>query len=400
MIVHRMLGSEPALGSGIFGLSHRAEDSLLHLVPVPFEATVSYGGGTAEGPEAILAASSQVDLFDSDFGAPHRFGFFQHPIPRAIKTLSARARKDAEPVIARLGDLRGAPGLSRKLKRVNAAGDTVNAWLERTVSTLLDQGRIVGIVGGDHSVPFGTIRAHAKRSPGLGILHFDAHADLRVAYEGFTWSHASIMFNVVSRVPEVSRIVQVGIRDFCEEEHALILGSKGRIRTFFERDQRRRLHGGESFAKLASEIVEALPQQVYISFDIDGLDPRLCPGTGTPVPGGLDVFEVISILKALVESGRQIVAFDLNEVAPSRGDREWNANVGARVLHLLIGATLLSRTIAFAPSQRVFSLPSSSRSAVVRRRKSTKLASARAVKDVPKSARSRSARRSKARTSR
>jgi agmatinase len=214
------------------------------------------------------------------------------------------------------------------------------------VNELLNDNRIVGVVGGDHSVPFGSIAAHAQHYPGMGILHLDAHADLRCAYEGFEWSHASIMYNVFNRIPEVSAIVQVGIRDYCEEERALISGSRNRIRTYFDKDMRDRLSGGEAFESFAAMIIKDLPKDVYLSFDIDGLDPSLCPHTGTPVPGGLDFHQLCILLKTLVHSGRRIVGFDLVEVAPgSKGD-EWDGNVGARVLYKMIGATVRSRVIA------------------------------------------------------
>ena len=213
----------------------------------------------------------------------------------------------------------------------------------RTCDEWLARDKLVGLVGGDHSAAFGAIEAHARRWPGLGILHFDAHADLRPAYEGFTGSHASIMCNVVTRVPEVSRIVQVGLRDLSEEEHQTIVGSQGRLVAFFDGDITRRLFDGEPFSRIASDIVESLPEQVYVSFDIDGLDPALCPGTGTPVPGGLSFQQAVAVLARVVASGRTIVGFDLCEVAPGPPGDEWNANAGARILYKLIGFALLSQ---------------------------------------------------------
>lgn len=351
MLAHRMLPGEPRLGTGVFGLDHRADEALVHLVPVPFDATVSYGEGAARGPAAILAASAQVDLLDADFGRTHRAGIFMHPVPRKIAAWNRTARRDALPIIERLGKIGKSKALRQRLERVNAAGAAVNAWTEREVGRLLDASRVAGAIGGDHSAPFGAIRAHALRRPGLGILHFDAHADLRDAYEGFTWSHASIMHNVAARIPEVGRIVQVGIRDFSDEEAALIRASGGRIVAFFDRELRDRRHAGEPFRRVAEEIVATLPRDVHVSFDIDGLDPALCPGTGTPVPGGLAFDEACAILVEVVRSGRRIAAFDLNEVAPEEGDREWNANVGARVLYKLVGAAVASRAVAWsAPS--------------------------------------------------
>ncbi|MGB3969170.1 MAG: arginase family protein, partial [Planctomycetota bacterium] len=208
-------------------------------------------------------------------------------------------------------------------------------------AALFAAGKIPGIVGGDHSVPFGAIAAAAERHPGLGILHVDAHADLRVAYEGFRWSHASIMDNVLRDVPGVQRLVQVGIRDFGGQELAAITGSGGRVVTHFDLQWQRRRFAGTTFDALCREAIDALPRTVWISFDIDGLDPALCPHTGTPVPGGLQFAEAAHLIGVLAQSGRRIVGFDLVEVAP--GDDEWDANVGARLLYKLCGAALHTR---------------------------------------------------------
>src|SRR5262249_35427982 len=155
----------------------------------------------------------------------------------------------------------------------NALCEGMNAWVYRNARTWLDKEKLVGVIGGDHSAPFGLFRALAERHEGLGILHLDAHADLRQAYEGFTWSHASIMYNAMERLPGISRLVQVGIRDFGQREDAYIKESKGRIRTFFDPDLRAALLSGESWRALVCTAIDLLPAKVHLSFDIDGLDP-------------------------------------------------------------------------------------------------------------------------------
>ena len=247
-----------------------------------------------------------------------------------------------------VGTAFGGPGddatLRRAVAEVDALGERMNAWVYDQVRGRLEQGKLVGVVGGDHSVPFGAIRAVAEKHPGVGLLHFDAHADLRRAYEGFRWSHASIMVNVLE-LPDVSRIVQVGIRDYSDEEDETIRANPERVKVHFDPDLRRALFDGESFSRVAGRVVADLPQQVYVSFDIDGLDPALCPHTGTPVLGGLSFAEVSALLRTVVASGRRIVGFDLNEVAPDPDGRsEWDANVGARVLYKEIGFALMSQT--------------------------------------------------------
>lgn len=323
--------------SGIFGLDCAEQESAIVLVPVPFAATVSYGGGAERGPSAILEASRQVDLFDYQFGRFYERGIhLQTPEPSLLPSHEkARAL-----VVAQL-EGRGGAAAASATAAIDAAGARVNEIVHRATSRILAEGRTPGIVGGDHSVPFGAIAACAERHPGLGILHVDAHADLRVAYEGFRWSHASIMDNVLREVPRVERLVQVGIRDFCEQEFLAIQQSGGRVLTHFDQEWQRRRCLGASFDALCQEAVKALPRDVWVSFDVDGLDPALCPHTGTPVPGGLSFAEAAHLLEVLARSGRRIVGFDVVEVAP--GDDEWDANVGARLLFKLCGAALHAR---------------------------------------------------------
>jgi len=335
----------PATGGGIFGLSHSPEEAEVVLIPVPWEATTSYGKGTAEGPEAILAASRQVDLADPETGGAYRHGLAMLPVEDRIRTLGREARRTAEPVVAVGGAESGDAALSLAVRQVNSMGQELNEWVETTARTWLGRGKLVGVVGGDHSVPFGLIRALAETHPGLGILHLDAHADLRDAYMGFAWSHASIMHNVITRLPGVSRIVQVGLRDVGERERSLIDREPERLRAHFSADLDHRRFEGKTWKALVDEIVGELPEEVYLSFDIDGLDPKLCPHTGTPVPGGLDFPEVVYLVGAVARSGRRIVGLDLVEVAPDpTGADEYDANVGARLLYKMIGFALQSRT--------------------------------------------------------
>lgn len=335
-------------GSGLYGLSDDPENARVVLVPVPWDATTSYRAGTAKGPAAILRASQQVDLLDAETGKPYVAGIAMLPENARFAQMNDDARAEAEGIIA-AGGVGNDDELKQAATRVNALSEEVNGLVYETVRAWIERGKIVGLVGGDHSSPYGCIRAHAQRHPNLGILHFDAHADLRHAYEGFEHSHASIMENVTRRIPEVARLVQVGVRDFCEEELERIRSSKGRIETFFDvRIAKARMQGRilETFGR----IVEALPRNVYVSFDVDGLDPALCPHTGTPVAGGLSLHEASALIGLVVDSGRRIVGFDLNEVAPGPDENdEWDANVGARLLYKLVGWTLLSQGIGERP---------------------------------------------------
>jgi agmatinase len=330
-------------GRGLYGLPFSPDEARVVIVPVPFEATTSYGAGTANGPAAVLRASQQVDLHDPQTRDPFRAGIAMEPVAARVRAWNREARRLALPILRRGGRIDGDPRLARARQRVNEIGARLNDWVHERVASRLASGQVPGVLGGDHSVAFGAIRAAAAAHPGLGILHVDAHADLREAYEGFTWSHASIMGNVVSRLPEVKRVVQVGLRDVALGEQRRIRGSRGRIRAWHDADLARDLARGKRFAAIARTIVAGLPRRVWVSFDVDGLDPALCPGTGTPVPGGLTWHQSVSLLETLCRSGRRIVGFDLCEVAPSPGGGEWDANVGARLLYKLIGFTLLSQ---------------------------------------------------------
>jgi agmatinase len=325
--------------SGVFGLPFTPEEAKVVLVPVPFEATTSYGGGTADGPAAILEASKQVDLFDLDTGKPYEAGIAMLDEPAHVRAWNDEAKAAAAPII----ESAGVDADAAALAKVNGFSEKMNEWVYATTKQWLERGKIVGVVGGDHSTPFGAIKAYAEKYPNLGVLHLDAHADLRDAYEGFTWSHASIMFNVLQHTA-VKKLVQVGIRDFGEAEYELIRDSNGRVHTFFDARLSRARLDGMPWREQVDAIVAELPQHVYLSWDIDGLEPTLCPHTGTPVPGGLSFAQAAALLEGLVRAGKKIVGFDLNEVAPGPND-EWDGNVGARLLYKMIGWTLVSQGI-------------------------------------------------------
>lgn len=334
--------SASAPGSGVFGLPHSYQEAKLALLPVPWEATTSYGGGTSKGPAAILEASRQVDLFDIEVDRPYEAGIHLLAESAKVKRWNREAKAAAQKVIAAGGRVGKSKALAKALTTVNELGDKVNEEVLRQSRKILDDGKILGLVGGDHSTPYGAIAAVAEREKEFGILHVDAHSDTRLAYEGFTWSHASILRNVMDRIPQAVKLVQVGIRDFCEEEWDYINASRGRIETFFDIDLAKRRASGEAWERQVVGIVSRLPAKVWITFDIDGLDPRFCPNTGTPVPGGLDYADAVILIGEVARSGRRILGFDLNEVSPGKAD-EWDANVGARLLYKLAAWTLVSQ---------------------------------------------------------
>lgn len=331
----------PPPDSGLYGLDPERARSRAVVIPVPYEATVSYRAGTREGPEAIRRASHQVDLYDADVGYAASAGILLDVAPEGVAALSESCRARAVRVIE--AQTRGEAPDAADLAAVNDAGERVRDLVHSRVAAVLEEGRLPVLLGGDHSVPLGAIEAVAARHADetVGVLHIDAHADLRVAYEGFEHSHASIMHNALARARNL-RLVQVGIRDFSDDELAVIR-EDGRISTYFDAQLRPFRLSGRIHAAFDA-VVSALPELVYVSFDIDGLDPVLCPHTGTPVPGGLSFDEVVALLAKVVESGRRVVGLDLVEVAPGPDpDDEWDALVAARLLYKMVGLALRSR---------------------------------------------------------
>ena len=322
--------------NNIFGLPFAEDDAQLVLLPVPWEVTVSYRQGTARGPEHIFDASLQVDLYDPDVPDGWKKGFYMLPVDRNIRKKSDYLRQCAELIISHLidgGKVCDNGQLNGKLREVNAGGEMLCHWVHEMTRRLLKEGKKVALIGGDHSTPLGFMQAVGEHYGDFGILQIDAHADLREAYEGFTFSHASIMYNALKEVPEMKKLVQVGIRDYCDEELVLIRQNPDRIATFFDKDLKEAQFEGQTWKQLCEQIVAELPQQVYISFDADGLDPKLCPNTGTPVPGGFELEQVLYLFKMVKDSGRKIVGFDLNEVSCGEHSEGIDAIVGARALY-------------------------------------------------------------------
>lgn len=317
--------------SGIFGLPYTEAEADLVLLPVPWAVTVSYGGGADRGPKAIFDASMQVDLYDPSFPKVWACKTAMAPISKNLKKESRHLRILAETYMEGLliGELADTKEQAFLLKNINAGCHTMNQWVEKRVTSLLKQGKMVGLIGGDHSTPLGAIRALSKKHPTLSVLQIDAHCDLRHAYEGFRYSHASISRNFHQELPQLTALVQVGIRDLCQEE-ADYAEQNSNIHHFSDRYLQDCAAEGQPWKKTVEHILKPLGKEVYLSFDIDGLDPSLCPNTGTPVPGGLSFYQAVSIVQAIHASGRTLVGFDLVEVVP--GETEWDANVGARIL--------------------------------------------------------------------
>jgi agmatinase len=260
-------------------------------------------------------------------------GFYLKPCDKKILMKSDYLRREAElyiDYISKGDDVKDNQFMTKSLREVNEGGAMLNQWVYEQTRSLLTQQKLVGLLGGDHSTPLGFIKALAETKGRFGILQIDAHCDLRDTYEGFHYSHAGIMCNALREIPEIEKLVQIGVRDYSQEEIEYIKQSNGRVKTYFDKEIKQRQLKGESWFQIAQKIIDELPQQVYISFDIDGLERSLCPDTGTPVPGGFQLEELYLLFSGIIDSGRTLIGFDLCEVGVSEND--WNANVAARLL--------------------------------------------------------------------
>lgn len=338
--------SQPGLpDSNIYGLPFTAEESDIIIIPAPWEVTVSYGSGASNGPEAILNASFQVDLLHQEFPDLWKLGIFMEEAPEHWAQNSEKYKNLALPIIEALEngeDINTIPALQRDLDEINKASAQFNSEVKERALYWMNQGKKVILLGGDHSTPLGFYQALAEKHSSFGILHFDAHMDLRNAYEGFIYSHASIMYNAI-KLQQIEKVIQVGIRDFSEGELEAVQSSN-KVKVFTDTDLKVKQFEGMSWKTQCDEIIDQLPKNVAVSFDIDALQRWYCPNTGTPVPGGLSFEQATYLLSKLANSDKNIIGIDLVEVAP--GEDDWDGNVGARLLFHLCGIFANNNTLA------------------------------------------------------
>jgi agmatinase len=321
------------------GLPYEFETSKLILLSVPWEVTVSYNAGTARADAVIRNASMQLDLYDPLFQDNYKKGIFWLPLDQEVLNASDKNREFAKQYIDYLA---GDSELTDKeakaiLSKVNKASELLNENTYNKTRSILNKNQKIGLIGGDHSVPLGYYKALGEKHPdGFGILHLDAHHDLRDAYEDFKDSHASIFFNALRDVPSITKLVQVGIRDFGEQE-AIMAREDPRIEVYYDTVIKQCVFEGLKFSTVVDDIISKLPDKVYISFDIDGLEPSFCSTTGTPVPGGLSYDQVIYLFGKLHQSGKEIIGFDMVEVG---SDSELDANIAMRLIYKMCNLCL------------------------------------------------------------
>jgi len=320
----------------LFGVACPPEKASVVIIPMPWEVTVSSRSGTSLGPEHILKASYEFGSTNQqDATSIQELGVTLLPIPHYWKALSDELRHYTLGYIHAMESGFDKTGLKKSIiQKIDHHAYQLKEDVKAKAITYLEENRLVGILGGDHSVPLGLIEALAEFYNNFGILQIDAHPGLRKTYGGLQYSHASIMHNAL-QFPHIVRLVQVGLRSCTTEELQVMTAEEGRIFPFFDSNLKKQQFQGITWEKICKAIVDILPERIYISFDIDGLDAKLCPGTGTPVPGGLEFDEVGYLFEHIVKACKKIVGFDLCEVAP--GDNmDWDAQVGSRMLHKLV----------------------------------------------------------------
>ena len=325
-----------------FGIPLEPEEAALVLISAPWDLSLKVRNGSSFAPDAIIEASRSVDFFEPMAPNSWRKGIATVPIDYTIQDLSHRLRSDAERIV-KVYDRQGATTFDnlvyeRSVRRVNDGYQTLNDNIYEQSMTWLKRGKIVGLVGGDQSVAYGHIRAIAEHYGSLGVLHIDSSCNLKRCHQGMEFSHASVMYNVLRDVPQVERLVGVGVRAFSPEEWQRA-ESDSRITLFTGQSLWSRHFEGTPWATVVNEIVESLPQYVYISLDINGLTLECSPHNGMVVAGGLRFPEIIYLLDKIVESGRKIVGFDLSEVVPDVEDKT-DAEIASRLLYNICSMAL------------------------------------------------------------
>ena len=286
----------PRVFAGVHPQLTTSDEAKVVILPVPYDSTTEYKSGAREGPQAIIDASQYLELYDTE-------------LDREISEVGIHTLPEVQPLMS---------GPEPMLERVY-----------QIASDLLNKGKLVAMLGGEHSLTLGMVRAFREKYPELSVLHLDAHADLRDQYQGTKYSHACVM----RRVWELCPVVHVGVRSMSREEHRFLVQRK------IEPSYAEALTSPDS----AARVVSTLSPQVYISIDLDVLDPSIMSAVGTPEPGGLSWQQVLDLLRA-VSDNKQIVGFDLVELCPREGPSSC-AFLAAKLAYKLVGyATSPRRT--------------------------------------------------------
>ena len=281
---------EPFTFGGLESKDNTYHESEIAILPIPYEGTTSFGAGTRNGPHEIIKASRYLELYDEELEADvSKRGI--HTLPAVQTLVSSPAAKVEE--------------------------------LYRAAKNVLSDDKFLISLGGEHTITPPLVKAHLEKHPDLTVLQIDAHGDLRESYEGSEYSHACAM----RRVLELTTAVQVGIRSISSAEMEALPSLPTRV--FFAHE----IHKEPQWIHRVVEALDDAP--VYVTVDLDGLDPSVMPSVGTPEPGGLDWYQVCDLLKEL-SSKKEVVGFDVNELAPIPGLAAPNF-LAAKLVYKMLG---------------------------------------------------------------
>ncbi len=327
--------NDAAEANGNFaGLPIHTSKTEIVYVPVPWDITASNAKGTANGPKNILDSSLQIDLYDELLPSAWEVHREFRPINEKTVQLNHELSQKLESIQGDNHEM-----TESLFTRINEACAKVHTNTFELCSAVLDKGQLPFVIGGDHSSAFGNIRAVSEHYDAIDIVQIDAHLDLRKAYEGFEYSHASIFFNAMTKL-NIGQLFCVGARDFCPEEMEFgrNLGDRYHLMTaqqlFFQ------LLEGRDYSSIVKSFIQKLNGKVYLSLDVDALDLQYSLNTGTPVPGGLHYYHIIYLVREIVRSGRTIVGLDLCETA---GDSYVDGFTSAKLVYALSNMAILSR---------------------------------------------------------
>ena len=318
-------------------------DAPIVLVSAPWAVTSAAGQGAVYTPDAIIDASTHLSLYDVVSNTSIDGKVATAEVDYDLQESSLQLGGDAAKVVAHIEDGGALTGdyFARKVVRINLGFRDMHSSVGKRVFRFASKGKIVGVVGGDHSVAFGAVRSISSVYPQMGVLFIDAHSDLRPSGKIFDYSHLSVARNIVDEIPAVSKLVQVGVRDMSREEMDFAQNHP-KITMFCHEKLTAERFSGRSWGEVCDDVVAQLPDKVYISFDIDALSPECCPHTKRPVAGGMTFDEAVCLINRVAESGREIVGFDLTEIVPVM-ESGVDAAVGARMLVKLCAAALCSK---------------------------------------------------------
>lgn len=329
-------------GGHYFGEMTMPEDADIVIVSAPWSVTADFGRGATYTPDAIIDQSLEKELYDVVSGISIEGRIATAEIDYHIQECSEQLGHDAERVVRAKADKDSLVGdyVSRKIDNVNEGFAYMHSSVYKQVKHWASQNKRVAVVGGDHSVAFGAVKALAEECGEMGVLFIDAHADFGEG-EVFKYSHRTIARDIVEQIPNVTKLVQIGVRDLDRAEVEAI-DANDKVDVFYAEKVAQRRFEGASWGELCREFVAKLPQKVYISLDIDALKIEFCNNTNAPTPGGMTFDEVVYLVNCVVASGRDIVGFDISEIVTSL-DEKMDAIVGVRLLVKLSVAALRGR---------------------------------------------------------